>query len=737
MAWFSSGIAFMLLLREYILRDTWLIPCLLILFCGLVLSFVIKKYCKIKDSRMIFAVLGMICAIFVYEGYSRIVYNPAARYSGQTCDISGHAASAPDRAGERVVLRVYEVNGHALRIPFKVQLYNSEALDLRPGDYIEATASLRLPRAYSSFDALHHYKSRGIYLTAVSKEPAYTERLDNPPLWAHPLRFSENLKERLNTMSPDEITSSVLISLIFGDRSTLEDDFYNDITDTGLSHVISVSGMHVSFLVILILKILGMKKGRFAAMPFIVIFTLMTGAPVSAVRALIMQLIYLLSLILGREADSKRSLFLALTIILFFNPYAVCDVSLWLSFSSTLGLILYSMPIAEFFISPFKSVENKLIKRILTVLSYSLGTTLSALLFSTPILIFTFRQVSLIAPISNILLLFLFEICFFGGIISLFLSFIAMPLGTAAAFLLSIICRGIYYTLTLLASIPYASYGTSGVYIVVTAAAVYAIIVFYIFMKKKSPAPRLRYYALACVLCVALGVAADRYEYINSAYLTVIDSGGGQCVILREKDSAVMINCGGYNAAYNASIHLEDMNVDLIDLLVLTDYSSGSISSVSELLERVEVKKIIAPVPDDDTETEAIYVTKSCIESAGDISLYLGVYDSRLMVRAELGDVSLLAPGTLPPEVLGRALYDIGYPETSLVAAGRYYSSHVLPGSVHMLSPRAVVLGAYLPLWEDRIYELTGGIPSYDTTVSGDITFRVSDMWGETRISVE
>ena len=266
-------------------------------------------------------------------------------------------------------------------------------------------------------DTLAGTRSRGVALSAIQKGDAVRE-LDLPPslisratLWSYALR--DTLAETL----PQE-TAALAAGLLLGDTNGLTDRQALNLRDAGMSHAVSVSGLHIAFLIGFLLFVFGNRRWAFwPAIPVLLLFVAMAGFPASAIRAAIMQFMLLLSYRRGLAYDSFTALSAALLVILLFNPFAAADVGLQLSFSATLGILLFTRKIdigltrlllGRHDTAPDTKIPRGLILRGLTKLRKtvvtSLAVTFSALSLSTVLLALYFDNLSLISPLSNLLL---------------------------------------------------------------------------------------------------------------------------------------------------------------------------------------------------------------------------------------------------------------------------------------------------------------------------------------------
>jgi competence protein ComEC len=149
----------------------------------------------------------------------------------------------------------------------------------------------------------------------------------------------------------------------------------------------------------------------------------MIGAPASALRAGLMVSLFFLARGLGRAAAGKRSLVFAAVILLWENPLILkLDVGFQLSFLAMAGLIYWP----SFF-------KEKIFKKLPELLKVNLATTLAAQVFTLPLLIYNFGYVSLISPLTNLLLVPLIPYLTMAGFIFGILGIVSFSLGQVLA----------------------------------------------------------------------------------------------------------------------------------------------------------------------------------------------------------------------------------------------------------------------------------------------------------------
>ena len=195
--------------------------------------------------------------------------------------------------------------------------------------------------------------------------------------------------------------SGFLEALLFGDESNISNEWKDKLNFTGTRHIAAVSGMNITILCFLLsdfLLSLGFWKNQsfYISVILISFYILMIGAPASGVRAGIMAIAFLTAQYFGRVSTGSRIIVLSATIMLIFNPLLlVFDIGFQLSFLAIIGLI-YLQPIL---LNLFKKIPD------VFQLRYNLSGTLAAQIFTLPILIYNFGQISTISLLANILIL--------------------------------------------------------------------------------------------------------------------------------------------------------------------------------------------------------------------------------------------------------------------------------------------------------------------------------------------
>lgn len=167
----------------------------------------------------------------------------------------------------------------------------------------------------------------------------------NESLRVRLIEWNHKLSSRLYDTIGDE-GGGLAVALLLGNRSFLSDEDSLHFRRAGISHLLALSGMHVSiligFLEFLLRKLHIAKLIRAGIMPVALLgYLAITGFSVSAIRAVLMTCVLYLGFLLRANYDAITALCTILALMLTFTPYAVLDLSLWMSFLAAASIIIF------------------------------------------------------------------------------------------------------------------------------------------------------------------------------------------------------------------------------------------------------------------------------------------------------------------------------------------------------------------------------------------------------------
>lgn len=312
-------------------------------------------------------------------------------------------------------------------------------------DKIKLTGKLETPMAADDFNYKNYLLPQHIYsvMSFPKIELVSTEHQYNIFSWSYEkiLFLKQGLRQSIqNNFLPPQ--SSILQGTILGDNGAMSQDLKNKLSVTGLRHFIAISGLHIVILISIVMSFLlaiGMwrNKAFYITIIFICTYIILTGASAAALRAGIMGGTYLLAQKFGRQAFSFRIVALAAALILLANPLLLFyDVGFQLSFLAVLGLIYFEPLVRNFIKFLIKKFLNIKIAEKHESALMLVSVTFAAQIFTLPIVVFNFGNISWVFPIANILILPIFYYLMLFG----FLSSLVGIFWSALGWLLSVPC---------------------------------------------------------------------------------------------------------------------------------------------------------------------------------------------------------------------------------------------------------------------------------------------------------
>ena len=671
-----------------------------------------------------------VLACLAYAGwrlaYTHFFLRDAYAADGQTLDVTATVAGYPRETayGFAADARVF---GAAATI--YLNLYDApggfDLALLKPGDRVIGAFRIQAGYAY------------GKHLTATQREPITIQPAERVPPRYKPLQWAETLRGRIDGLFPPE-GAAFLRGLLTGDKSRFSETLREDLFTSGMSHVAAVSGLHISLLAGFLM--LWVRRRGWAVcicFPVIFLYAAVAGFPASAVRAALMFGLYLLAPLLGRQYSSPRALPVAAAVIVLANPYAIQDAGFQLSFAATLGLILFAGPLRTFCMA--RKLLAGLPVRARSAISSAIAASLASLVFSTPIAAITFDGVSLIAPITNVLLLWTVSGLFLIAAAALALTFVWWPAAYVAAFPARWLLEMYFWAIGQVARIPFAAVYTSNVLAVAWLLFAYACLLVGFFRKTwKLP---LLYAVFALGLTVGLTVWRESRYALT---VTVLNVGQGQCVVVRSRGETAIIDCGGNlsNPGRAAARHLRSVGGRGIEYLLLTHAHADHVNGVPDLLRLLPVQEVWLAYTEEveahppDFDYIPFTGTQTFPLGAADISLIVadwmpGLNEQGMAVVVQYGDVSFITTGDLDAASERWLLRVAEFPKRGVLLAGHHGSAG--SGSeewLDALQPRAVVVSAgrnafghpspeAIERWE------AAGAAVYVTRERGDVTVRV------------
>lgn len=429
------------------------------------------------------------------------------------------------------------------------------------GDYIYVYGVFKKPKENVNFN-LFNYKryllSNKINYVVTASKITVIKKNDNVfyTLKNNLLRKIENANK----------SKGYILAFLYADKSLIEKDVYTKYQKIGVSHLFAVSGMHVSLISIVLLKLLNKIKERkryIIVSIFLSIYLFLTNFTISMVRATFQFILFFINKSFKLNIDNSNLVLLLFSILVIINPYNIYNIGFLFSFIISFTLIRCS-----------KLIKGKFIIK-------SLKTSLISFFSSMPVLINNFFEVNFLGIILNIIYI-------------PFVSYILFPLSLVTVLFPSldnILYMFISYfekITDFFSNIKFLSFSICkmNIFLII----MYYIIFIYILKRKKSLVYKI------IIAIISLIFLINNGRIVNSE-VSILDVGQGDSSLIRLKNKNILIDTGGninYDISKNILIpYFKSVGIKKIDYLVLTHGDYDHMGEAINLVENFKVEKVI------------------------------------------------------------------------------------------------------------------------------------------------
>ena len=557
---------------------------------SLVIYFAVKSlHEKLEIPLIAIAVLLSAVIFLLFYNFS---YKPAVSFEGETA-FTGKIISLPQKHSDSYT---YEIKTESIGEKFvklKIIYSSKEKLFCDIYDCISVTdAKIYVPRNPDKSES-EFYKSRGIYLRAYSTDvPEILFTYESTPFY-YVLKLRQSI---INTVlcKTEGDRAGIIIGMILGDTSYISQQTKHYFSNSGASHLLAVSGLHTSLWIFFFTSFLTLfgfrgKLVNILSLIFLAFLVVLTGFSASVMRASLMLTIILVAPFFKRKGDRLNSLGFALFIILAVNPFAVLSVSLQLSAAATLGIIT----IGDYYCNRFAKLISKLrlplVKRMLNYAAGIVIITVCVFVATLPIMVSVFGRITLIAPVTNLLVVGISSlIMIFGGTgVLLSHSNVFMPVSSLWFYIADILANAVLKCTEALGSLTFSALpvNTNVYYICVVFTIIAVFIGILLFQKRKS-----RFYieiiSAACVVIFLITNSIFMLPFKMNIKGTVLAVKGSPVIVLQSGRHYALIGCPENYSDYNYEIKqgLPDIPSTKLDLFIVP-YGKLCTDCYKEILE--------------------------------------------------------------------------------------------------------------------------------------------------------
>ncbi len=504
----------------------------LISFIFLLLIFTCKKVFIKKNITLCLIFLVCILIFYLYVGFLESKYNRIYQYDNDELKLEAIVVTDAEKQEYKDVYTIKVLSIEALsnnlqenslqekspqeknerieeenkltskdnKISTKLLLYikkNSNSINqLNYGDKVEITGIYEKPEAARNeggFDYSIYLKEKEIsgIITAKSVKVIENNKIGLIQKCSHDLK--KNLIEKIREVLPEK-ASSLCIGLILGDKSYISEEVQDSFRQSNLSHMLAISGAHVSYILLGITNLFQFLKvhkrwGNVLVILFLVFFMMLVGFTPSVTRACIMCILTLASNIFFTKPNVYTSLAISSIIILLINPYYLLDIGFQLSFGGTIGIILLmnrklekkniesedKKNITNKVIEENKEWKSKILSKIFSYIKPIAQVSISANLIILPIMVYHFNTISLTFIISNLLASPILAVSLIGSMIFIFLLLVFKPLAVLISFILSPILELLTFIAKITGKLPFSQ-------ILIPTPNMWQILLYYLFL---------------------------------------------------------------------------------------------------------------------------------------------------------------------------------------------------------------------------------------------------------------
>jgi competence protein ComEC len=499
-------------------------------------------------------------------------------------DVSGVEGAPRLRAGERWRFTVRLRRPHGSLNPHG---FDYEAWLLERG--IRATGYVRFPSAHSA---------------AAAQPERLAEFVPRPGCWIERLR--EGVRERFRAVLPGHRFAGVLVALAVGDQRAIDPDEWQLFARTGVSHLMSISGLHVTMVAglfaalvslgwrsseRLMLALPAQKAAALAGFLAALAYCLLSGFAVPAQRTLYMVGVVAAALWLGRTQSASRVLAAALLLVLALDPWAVLSPGFWLSFAAVAVI---------FYVGAGRTAP---VHRLAQWGRVQWAVTIGL----APLLLVLFQQVSLVSPLAN------------AAAIPL-VSLVITPLALAGALLpfdwilelAHALMEILMALLEWLALLPGAVWHQHAPLPWTVPLALAGIA--WVLLPRGWPAR-----GLGSLLMLPLFALAPVGPGAGELWVTVLDVGQGLAVLVRTEHHALLYDAGpAFNAFADSGKrvivpYLRGEGIDRLDALVVSHDDNDHAGGAGSVLEAIPAGMLWSSLPADHPLLETPTWRASCL----------------------------------------------------------------------------------------------------------------------------
>ncbi len=606
---------------------------------ALIISFSVSHAARLRMGFFKLLSLLLLLSCVSSHLYFDKWFDPSTRYDKEV-EISGQVVEIDDSSSYKtnLVISASAIEkgklGKEKRILARIS--KSDAQYIYDGAIITFKATLKSIESSEDFDARSYYYSNGICAEAINFKLTDVSKHPEESLAVKLSLIRENTS-RHSMLTMGEDAGSLFAAVFMGQRTYLSPRLSLDFERIGISHILALSGMHLAILAVGLTRLLSLfgisKKPRTVIIILIIAFYMaLTGFSVSVVRAGIMLIISSLLYLFASAKDLPTNLAISVFLICLITPYAVFDISLWLSAFATFGIVAMTDMAS-------RKLQNKnVFVKLLTAIGASFAASFFAISATMLITTAISDSTSLLGAFSTLIFSFLIEVFIYVGLLILAVEFI-FPIGAYVMEPLYSVIDRLSYTLS---SPRWIVVSTDEAQI--KALIIIFTVLFFAFIVLKIKHIKSALLVLVCSFIAVHGfAAAQTYTDAFSDGITYGKDGNHELFTLKSNDTTAVLDFGFYTetTAYETADILSEQNIFSLDAYIATNYSTGIAESIKTLLSRTKTEAVYIPEPLNKDEERLLDLTELVTD---EFKATLVMYSADTVIK--IGDIEVEQPST-------------------------------------------------------------------------------------------
>lgn len=390
--------------------------------------------------------------------------------------------------------------------------------------------------------------------------------------------------------------AGLLRAMVLGDSGGVSEEDMSRFRQLGVSHILVVSGLHMTilagFMQFLLCRFPIRKAVRNALTTLVlVLFLALSGFQPSACRGAAMYGVLLLADSTGRRADSLNSLGLAVLLVCLFAPFSGGDLGFALSVLATLGIVVLYRPVYQALVG--KRLAG-LARRLWKPVAASLAVTAAALLGTFPVQLAVFGGLPLLTPLANLLLVFPSTLLLYASFCGAFLSLLPATAPLAAPF----VWAAGWLARFLLGAAGFLAQW-KGTFLPLTGEVALAVVIGLLLLLMAAGLVGqdrpLRAVLGGCMAVLAVfGGVFQGWLTQDTVIFAAPAAEESSCVVMIQDGKAAVLSFGGYRTGAVAEL-LQRYRVTQVEALCLPDRGPEAREAAVQVLEEYGAKQLVLP----------------------------------------------------------------------------------------------------------------------------------------------